>query len=353
MPLTVLSVSYPLARVSSSTAGGAEQILATLDRALVAARHRSLILAPAGSRCDGLLIPAQIPNSLLDENAKFNARRTFKLLLDRTLKNYPVDIVHMHGLDFHEYLPDPDLPVVVSLHLPLSWYADDALRFHRPKASLVCVSKSQASTAARGVRVESIIPNGIDLAQFHPAHKKSKYAVAIGRICPEKGLHLAIDAAEDAGIDLIIAGAVFDYPEHREYFNAMIQPRLNDRIRFIGSVGALRKANLLAGAHCLLVPSLVRETSSLVAMESLASGTPVIAFPNGALPEIVTHKRTGFLVNTVEEMAAAIRKVGSISAVACRREAEHRFSSRNMISQYLDLYRRILKHEDLLELQAA
>lgn len=351
--LTVLSVSYPLARVSLSTAGGAEQVLTTLDKALVVADHKSLVLAPAGSRCDGLLIPAQIPNGLLDENAKFNARRTFKLLLDRTLRSYPVDVVHMHGLDFHEYLPDHDIPIVVSLHLPLSWYQNDALRLLRSNLRLVCVSKSQADTAPCRVRIGSIIPNGIDLARFRPAHGKSNYAVAMGRICPEKGLHLAIDAAEQAGINLLIAGTVFDYPEHREYFNSMIRPRLNARIRFVGPVGGLRKANLLAGARCLLIPSLVTETSSLVAMESLASGTPVVAFPNGALPEIITPGRTGFLTNSAEEMAEAIRGVDSLSPTECRREAERRFSSQKMVGQYLNLYREALNRPDLLELQAA
>src|SRR5260370_9415084 len=128
MPLTVPRVSYRLARVSENTAGGAEQVLAILDEALVRRGHRSLVLAPAGSRCYGLLIPAQIPTGVLDENAKQEARRTLKRLLDRVLARHRVDIVHIHGLDFSSHLPDPHIPVVVSLHLPLMWFAPDALR---------------------------------------------------------------------------------------------------------------------------------------------------------------------------------------------------------------------------------
>ena len=339
MPLTVLNVSYSLAHVSRKTAGGAEQVLATIDEALVRAGHRSIVLAPAGSRCHGLLIPVQIPRGVLDEDAKQEAQRIFKHQIDRILNQFSVDVVHMHGLDFHHYLPSRQLATVVSLHLPLTWYAAEALCRLPPDVKLVAVSKSQASTAPPNVPIGAIIPNGVDLSHFRPQKRKSNYALVIARICPEKGLHLAIDAAEHAGIKLIIAGSVFDYSEHRDYFDSMILPRLNDRVQFVGLVGGARKTNLLAGARCLLVPSLAPETSSLVAMEAIASGTPVIAFPSGALTEVVAHRRTGFLVNDAEEMGDAIGACDSIRPENCRREAEQKFSSARMFSEYLDFYR--------------
>jgi glycosyltransferase involved in cell wall biosynthesis len=345
MPLTVLSVSYSLAHVSRKTAGGAEQVLATLDEALVRSGHRSLVLAPAGSQCNGLLIPAQIPRGVLDGNAKHEARRIFKHVLDRALNEHAVDLVHMHGIDFHDYLPDCKVPVVVSLHLPLSWYSSNALSRVGSDVNLVCVSESQLQTAPRHLRIRAVIRNGIGLLQFRPAKIKSDYALVISRICPEKGLHLAIDAAERAGVKLIIAGSVFDYSEHRDYFDSMIRPRLNKRIRFVGLVGGARKANLLAGARCLLVPSLAPETSSLVAMEAMASGTAVVAFPSGALREVVAHRRTGFLVNDAEEMSDAIPKCDSIAPEVCRKEAELKFSSVRMFSEYLDLYRTVTRSE--------
>jgi glycosyltransferase involved in cell wall biosynthesis len=352
MPLTVLSVSYSLAHVSRKTAGGAEQVLATLDEALVRSGYRSLVVAPAGSQCNGLVIPAQVPRGVLDENAKHEARRIFKHVLDRTLDEYAVDVVHMHGIDFHDYLPDREIPMVVSLHLPLSWYAADALCRLGPNITLVAVSESQARTAPADVRINAVIPNGIDLSHFRPQKRKSNYVLAIARICPEKGLHLAIDAAERAGVALIIAGSVFDYSEHRDYFDSMIRPRLNGRIRFVGLVGAARKANLLAGARCLLVPSLAPETSSLVVMEAMASGIPVVAFPSGALSEIVAHRRTGFLVNDAEEMADAIFECDSIAPEVCRKEAELKFSSARMFAEYLDLYRTITHSEAEVQLEA-
>ncbi|SRR6266536_236472 len=353
MRLTVLSVSYSLATVSQNTAGGAEHVLATLDGALVRRGHRSLVLAPEGSRCRGLLVPVSVPFRDLDENAKLEARSRFKQALDRTLSRHSVDVVHMHGLDFSEYLPDSDVPIVVSLHLPLAWYAHCALRLPRSKTRLVCVSRGQARTAPQGVAIDCVIPNGIDLEHFHGVRNKGNYVVAMGRICPEKGFHLAIEAAERANVNLVLAGTVFDYPEHREYYESAILPKLSDKIRFAGPIGGVRKSHLLAGARCLLVSSLVPETSSLSAMEALASGTPVIAWPNGALPEIVRDGHTGFLVNTVEEMAEAIWRAHSISPNDCRREAEKCFSAQRMVDEYVNLYRTLVASPAVKELQAA
>src|SRR5207248_2989597 len=241
-----------------------------------------------------------------------------------TLARYSVDVIHLHGLDFSEYLPDSDIPVIVTLHLPLEWYARDALQDSGLNITRVCVSSSQARRALAGTRIDCVIPNGIDLTRFRPARKKGNYAVVIGRICPEKGFNLAIDAAQRAGIDLVLAGTVFEYPEHRQYFDSKIAPHLSDTIHYIGAVGGERKARLLAGARCLLIPSLVAETSSLVAMEAMASGAPVVAWRNGALPEIIQDGRTGFVVDSVEQMAHAITVAESIRPEICRREAEQR-----------------------------
>jgi glycosyltransferase involved in cell wall biosynthesis len=350
--LTVLSVSYPLATVSPNTAGGAEQVLSTLDRELVRAGHRSIVLAPAGSRCEGLLIPAPTAADNLDEGARIESRRVFKRLLDSTLERYPVDVVHMHGLDFAEYLPASDVPLSITLHLPLSWYDDRALR-ERPNTTFVCVSHAQARTAMPGIPPLHVVPNGVDLDALRPADRRGDYAITLGRVCPEKAFHLAIDAAEMAGVKLLLAGKVYDYREHREYFETMIRPRLNSRARFAGPIGGKRKARLLAGARCMLIPSQAPETSSLVAMEALACGTPVIAWRSGALADIVRHGRTGFLVSSVEQMADAIGKVSLISRADCRREAEKRFSAKGMAVHYFELYESVISATPTRELQAA
>jgi glycosyltransferase involved in cell wall biosynthesis len=122
-----------------------------------------------------------------------------------------------------------------------------------------------------------------------------------------------------------------------------VQPRLDRQCRHLGPVGFARKRRLLTAARCLLVPSLAPETSSLVAREALACGTPVVAFPNGALPETVEDGETGFLVRTVEEMAEAIERAQSLSPDRCREVAAERFSLEAMTTRYIDLYRRLVR----------
>ena len=135
-----------------------------------------------------------------------------------------------------------------------------------------------------------------------------------------------------------MAGRVFSYPEHERYFHEQIVPRLDMERRFVGSASREIKRHLLARAHCVLVPSVVAETSSLIVMEALAAGTPVIAFPRGALAELIDDGVTGFLVDSVQEMARAIDRVDSLDRSACVAAAHARFSDTRMAAAYFDLY---------------
>jgi glycosyltransferase involved in cell wall biosynthesis len=117
-----------------------------------------------------------------------------------------------------------------------------------------------------------------------------------------------------------------------------VVPRLDEHRKFLGPLDEKTKFKLLRRARCLLQPSLAAETSSLVAMEALASGTPVVAYPSGALATLVEHGRTGFLVSDVEEMAEAIRRIGCINPAACLAAAAARFDLTRMISRYFEAY---------------
>ena len=339
--LTVLSIGYPLAPVGRDTAGGAEQVLAQLDAALTHAGHRSIVVAPVGSGVRGTLVALPAASGLLDGPARSAAQEACRRAVVDALRRWPVDLVHLHGIDFHAYLPPPGPPALITLHLPLDWYAPEALKPERPMTWLHCVSASQRASAAPGLSLLPDIPNGVDCESLAARHAKRSFALALGRVCPEKGFHLALDAAKAANQPLLLAGEVFGYPEHEAYFKYEIAPRLDRARRFIGPVGFARKRRLLSAARCVLVPSLVAETGSLVAMEALACGTPVIAFPHGALADVVQHGVTGFLVRDSDEMANAVLVADRLDPVACRAAARERFSAERMVERYLGLYREL------------
>ncbi|RUX60606.1 glycosyltransferase family 4 protein, partial [Mesorhizobium sp. M7A.F.Ca.CA.002.09.1.1] len=335
--LTVLNVAYPLAPVGPDAVGGAEQVLSMLDRALVHAGHRSIVIACRGSSTSGTLVEIPAENGMLDEAAKRRAQEAHRKAIAAARARWPIDVVHLHGIDFDAYLPD-DGPTLVTLHLPLDWYPAAALRPTRGDLWLHAVSPSQQKTAPSGARLTAPIPNGVDIQALNLPQPKRDFALVLSRVCPEKGIHLALDAAKLAGVPLVVGGKVYPYETHTRYFRDEVQSRLDGRRRFLGPLGFTAKRRFLNAARCLVIPSLAAETSSLVAMEALACGTPVVAFPNGALPDVIEHGRTGFLVDTVDEMAQAILAAPSLDAETCRAEARRRFSLERMISSYMDAY---------------
>jgi glycosyltransferase involved in cell wall biosynthesis len=341
--LTVLNVAYPLAPVGLDAVGGAEQVLTQLDDALVAAGHRSIVIAQEGSQATGILLAVPAPADVLDEAAKRRAWDAHRRAIAEALRRWPVDLVHLHGIDFDAYLPPPGVPALATLHLPPGWYAESALRPARPDTWLHCVSAAQHTACPKTPNLLPPIENGVPLDALSARHAKRRFALMLGRVCPEKGVHLAVEVAKRAAIPLLIAGEVFPYDAHRRYFAEEVRPRLDAQRRFIGPVGFVRKRRLLTAAQCLLVPSLAPETSSLVAREALACGTPVVGFHNGALPETIEHGRTGFLVDGVDEMADAIPLARGLDPILCRTIARERFSLETMTARYLALYERLAK----------
>ena len=227
--------------------------------------------------------------------------------------------------------------MLATLHLPPDWYPAHVFRPKRDGYFLNCVSSSQERECPSCDVLLPHVPNGVPVERFR-TKKKGDYVVALGRICPEKGFHSRLMQLKRPKVDMVLAGEVFPYQVHKTYFREQIAPRLNAKRRFLGPVGAKEKAALLAGARCLLVTSTVPETSSLVSMEALASGTPVVAFPSGALPEIIEHGRTGFLVENTDEMATAIEKVAHLNPEDRRWLPGRGFLRARMVRRYLAIY---------------
>jgi glycosyltransferase involved in cell wall biosynthesis len=340
--LTVLSVAHPFAAVGPDAVGGAEQVLTQLDGALVAAGHGSIVVASAGSRTSGLLVKTDAPAGKITDLQRQLTWAEHRRNVARALSCHPVDLVHIHGIDFHAYLPPPGAaPVLVTLHLPPSWYAPQVFEPARADVHLHCVSRTQHRVCPAGAQLLPPIENGVPLRALNCRCSKRGFALSLGRICPEKNVHVALDAGRLARVAVLVAGQVFPYESHERYFREELAPRLDRERRFIGPVGFRRKRRLLTAARCLLLPTIAPETSSLAAMEALACGTPVVAFATGALPEIIDDGITGFLVRNAAEMAEAIEACDGIDPERCRVIARERFSAEGMIGKYFDLYEQL------------
>lgn len=336
--LSVLNIAYPFARVGPGSVGGAEEIVASLDEALTARGWNSIVIAHAASRITGRLLGIPVPQGIIGDGIRGEVERLVQEQIDHALRSFQVDVVHMHGFDFCRYHLPVDVPVLVTLHLPPSWYPKRIWSLPA-NYQLQCVSRTQRTACPEHVRSQlAVIENGVRLYRALVAPRR-RFALMLSRICPEKNLHVGFDAAALAKVPILLAGSVFPYEDHLRYFEEKIRPRLRrGQARLLHPVSREQRTILLSRASCLLLPTLAPETSSLVAMEAAAAGTPVCAFASGAIAEIVVHGRTGFLVDSTEQMADAIRRAPEIDSSVCRVEAASRFSLESMIDKYIGCY---------------
>jgi glycosyltransferase involved in cell wall biosynthesis len=340
--LSILYVSYPLLTVSEEAAGGAEQMLLTLEQEITGAGHRTTVAASNGSSVAGRLLPTGEPARAHDACAERERHHT-KCVLDY-LQDHPgeFDLIHDESGSFFRHAARCSTPVLATLHLPHSFYPDFWFQELPSNVHFNCVSHYQSQRFSDLPNMQGVIQNGIAYERFPFTAVKGDYLLWLGRICEEKAPHLAIAAAEEAGVPLIIAGQVYPFSYHQQYYEREIRPRLGNGVQLVDSPLFEQKLQLLCGARALLLTSTAEETSSLVAMEAMACGTPVVAMYRGAFPEIVDHGGTGFVVYGVEEMVAALESVAEIDSAACRKRVEESFCAKRMADEYEDLYRRVL-----------
>jgi len=302
---------------------------------------RTMTAASAGSKVSGELFNTGEPCNTPDDFERRNREhqdRVVELVRSRERLGEPLDLIHDMSGSFWSRAAELDVPVLATLHLPRNFYSRSVFENVPGNVSFNCVSGAQARSFAE--LNPAIVQNGIPLERFEPNIRSRSGLLWLGRICEEKGPHLALDIAERAKEPITLAGQLYPFSYHQQYFDREIRPRLEqmpDAI-FISTPTAEEKRRLLRDAKAVLITSIVDETSSLVAMEAAASGTPVVAFPRGALPEIVKDEVTGFLVDGVEVAVEALRRVGRIDPLICVTQAEKMFSSKKMAEGYERLY---------------
>lgn len=258
----------------------------------------------------------------------------------------PFDVIHTHvdwvGPALAQRSP---VPILTTMHFRLDTPEARAMAEAFPSAPLVAISRSQRA-ALPHASWQATIHHGLPPRSIAFREHADGYVLFLGRLSRVKRPDVAIRAARLAGVPLKIAAKVRGNGEDCRYWDEVMAPLLashGDGVELLGEVGDDEKSGLVGGARAVLFPADWPEPFGLVAIESLAAGSPVIAFPNGALPEIVEGGRNGFLVRSVEEMAGAIRASAAIDRRRCRESFERRFTVERMVDEYEQVYERLAR----------
>ncbi len=352
-------VSWP---VPPDGYGPWEQVVSNLTEELVAAGHAVTLFAAAGSQTSARHV-ATVPQAFSHWPAPEREARQCFDPVSGLLQGPPdfraweqmhiatcmeavmdggFDLVHshlhVHALVFSKLIP---CPLISSLH-GAAWVAASHPVFDRYRDQpFVSLSAAERSLKP-DLNYVATVHNGIRLDQFPLCTEKEPFLLFAGRLSPEKGAAEAIQIAKLANRPLRIAGMI--EPQHQEYFDQQIRPHLDgQQITYVGLLSQRELATYYQKASALLFPISWCEPCSMVGIEAQASGTPIIGTRFGYLPELVVPGETGFLVDTVEEAAAAVLRLQEISPQSCRLNAERRFSAPVMARGYEAVYRAVLR----------
>jgi glycosyltransferase involved in cell wall biosynthesis len=354
-PLRIAMLAPPWISVPSSGYGGVESVVSTLTEALVRGGHDVTLFCAPGSVSRATVVPVlRSPHPDEIERALFEADHVAQVFdqIDLARHTDPFDVIHDHcGFTALALANRMQTPLVHTLHGPFT--ADTAAFYsdHGHKGTLVGISQAQMASAPIGLQALDPIPNPIDLRAWPLQERKGDYLLWIGRIRSEKGPQRAIAAARAVDVPLVLAGVI--QPGQQEFFDREIAPHIDgDRVRFVGEVGGSAKHALFANARGLLMPIRWDEPFGMVVVEALACGTPVIAFPEGAVPELIVEGKTGFLVKDERSMAAAIGQLSRIAARDCRAWVAEHCDGDVVAAAYESTYRSVMPMPPVLKVAA-
>jgi glycosyltransferase involved in cell wall biosynthesis len=359
--MKIAQVAPPWIAIPPQNYGGTENVISNLVEALVAKGHDVTLFTTGDSNTSAKQI-SFLAQALIASGVPWQAHLKAYYHLYKSIeyiKAHDFDIVHMHlsstpDLYIFPLSSELDIPHVTTLHShfpfdnhPSGWIGDADDYFIKdwgPSKPLVAISESAQEQAPDGLYFAGVVHNGILMSQFQPTGQPEDYFAWMGRFVPAKGAHLAIQAAKAARVRLILAGIVSrGSRESMQYFQEFIEPQIdNKQITYIGPVNMQQKIDLLSRARAFLNPIQWEEPFGMVMIESMALGCPVIAFARGAAPEIIVHRKTGFLVHDVDDMVRFIPRIDEISRETTRQHVQQNFSARAMAEKYVKIYQKII-----------
>jgi len=317
--------------------GGTERVISWLTEALVELGHEVTLFASGDSETKAKLVSGwpralRLDGAVRDPNALHIA-----MLESVAQRSKEFDMLHFH-LDYYPFSLFSRLstPFVTTLHGRLDLPEHRPVFEAFPKAPIVSISHSQRRLLPSAPWAGTV-HHGLPAGQLRRIESRPSYLAFLGRISPEKGVPAAIRVARRCGIPLKIAAKVDRVDE--DYFNDEIRPLLAEPgVEYIGEISDSEKPAFLSGAVALLTLIDWPEPFGLVMIEAMACGTPVIAFPHGAVPEIIENGINGYIVNDVDEAVAAVDRAATLSHGAIRRRFEERFTAERMAKDYVRLY---------------
>jgi glycosyltransferase involved in cell wall biosynthesis len=333
-------VADPIVPVPPRGYGGSERIVALLCEGLLARRHAVTLLAGPGSETAGRLFVHHPPGRAFRS-------RAFRKILFQPLSLFAAgnaDVIHNFGrLDYLWALRKTRIPLVHTFENPIHQNEVDLLA-NRRSVKLVSISDEQRR-AFNGAAPWRTVFNAVDIDRlpFVAEPSGEPYLAFLGRLIPNKGVHLAIQVARELGMKLRIAGNVSTEQGARAYFETQVKPELGGLVEWIGEIGDAEKAAFLGHARALLFPIQWDEPFGIVVAEALSCGTPVIAFRRGSMPELIEDGVCGFLCDSLDEMKAAITKLPNLRRIDCRRVCEEKMSADHMVEQYVEIYRELCR----------
>jgi glycosyltransferase involved in cell wall biosynthesis len=315
--------------------GGIELMAGDLIDALVERGHDVVMVGAGhnGTQAHFLRTFEQAPSQRIGEPLPEIVQAAWAA---RYLDELDVDVIHDHSLAGPLAARARQAPTVVTAHGPVTGEVGTYYEKISPDVCLVAISDAQQRLAPQltwGGRVY----NAINVANFEFRPDKDDYVLFLGRFCPEKGAHLAIDAAHEAGRPILLAGKLQE-PREQAYFRAEIEPRLGKDVRFVGEADMRIKQELAGRAHCLMFPICWDEPFGMVMIEAMACGTPVVALNRGSVSEVISDGVTGFILDDAADLPAAIRKADDLDPAACRSHVERNFNVTVMAEGYERVY---------------